>query len=106
METTNHPITTPATAGSSSCHSAHQGSGSWISRQRGLVFGGAAIVAGAALALSQHWLTVGELAPLLFVLPCAAMMLMCMRGTNRDQHTSAIPASVSSDTPANSDSRN
>jgi len=72
-----------------------------------MVFGGAAIVAGVALALSQHWLTVGELTPLLFpalfVLPCAVMMFMCMK---HGQQTSAVPASASADTPNNTDSRN
>jgi hypothetical protein len=98
METTNHPMTTPA-AGSSSCHNASQGSVSWLSRRRGLVFGGGAIVAGVALALSQHWLTVAELIPLLFLLPCAAMMFMCMKGMNHGHQTSASPASTSADTP-------
>jgi len=110
METTNHLITIPAAAGSSSCHSASPGSGGWLRRRRGLIFGGAVIVAGAALALSQHWLTVGELTPLLFpalfLLPCAAMMYMCMKGMKHDQQTSAVPASASADTPTNSDSRN
>lgn len=99
METKNHLITTPATAGSSSYHGAHQGSGSWLSRRRGLVFGGGGgIVAGTALALSQHWLTVPELAPLLFLLPCAVMMFMCMKGINHGQQTSADPASSGADT--------
>jgi len=40
----------------------------------------AQFVAGAALALSQHWLTVVDLVPLLFVVPCAVMMFMCMKG--------------------------
>jgi hypothetical protein len=59
METTNHLITTPAAAGSSSFASASQASGSWLSRRRGWVFGVGAIAAGTALALSQHlrWTT-------------------------------------------------
>jgi hypothetical protein len=106
METTNHLIKPPATGGSSSCHSASQGSGSWLRRRRGLVFGGGAIVAGTALALSQHWLTIAELTPLLFLLPCAAIMFMCMKGMNHDQQTSAAPASADADTPIGADTRN
>jgi hypothetical protein len=105
METKNHLITTPATAGSSSCHSARQGSGSWLSRRRGLVFGGGAIVAGTAVALSQHWLTVPEVAPLLLLLPCAVMMFVCMKGMNHSPPTSADPASAGTDTPMSTNTR-
>ena len=101
METTNHLITISAAAGSSSCHNANQRSGGWFRRRRGLVFGGGAIVAGTALALSQHWLTVPELTPLLFLLPCAAMMYMCIKGMNYGQQTSATPASTGADTHTN-----
>ena len=103
METTNPPIGTPVAAGSSSCHGANQSSGTWLSRRRGLVFGGGAIVAGATLALSQHWLTVAELTPLLFTLPCAVMMFMCM---NHGQQTGGAQAPASVDTPINTDTRN
>jgi hypothetical protein len=106
METTNRLITTPAAAGSSSCHSAGQGSGSWLSRRRGLVFGGAAVVAGIAFALSQHWLAVATLIPLLFLLPCAVMMFMCMKGMNHGQQTSAAPVSAGADTPTSTNTRN
>ena len=93
METTNRPITTPAAAGNSSCHDASQGPGNWLSRRRGLVFGGGAIVAGTALALSQHRLAVAELTPLLFVLPCAVMMFMCMKGMNYGTQAGAVTRS-------------
>jgi hypothetical protein len=105
METKNHLITTPATAGSSSCQSAHQGSGSWLSRRRGLVFGGGAIVAGTALALSQHWLTFPEVAPLLFLVPCAVMIFVCMKGMSHNQQTSADPPSAGADTPIGTNTR-
>jgi hypothetical protein len=98
METTHHPITIPATVGSASCHSASQGSGSWLSRKRGLVFGGGALVAGTAVALSQHWLTAAELVPLLYLLPCAAMMFMCMKGMNHGQQTGGTQDSISPET--------
>ena len=41
-----------------------------------------AAVAGTAiaLALGQNWLAAADLLPLLYVLPCAAMMFACMRG--------------------------
>jgi hypothetical protein len=106
METTNRLFTAPAAAGNASCHDASQGLGSWLSRRRGLVFGGGAIVAGTALALSQHWLAVAELTPLLFVLPCAVMMFMCMKGMNHGQQTSAAPASAGADTPTSTNTRN
>jgi hypothetical protein len=105
METINHLTTTPATAGSSSCHSAKQGSGSWFSRRRGLILGGGAIVAGIALALSQHWLAVAALTPLLFLLPCAVMMFMCMKGMNHGQQGSTAPASTPAVTPVSTDTR-
>lgn len=42
-------------------------------------------IAGAGLALSQSWITVGNLLPLLFTLPCAVMMFMCMKGMRHGQ---------------------
>jgi hypothetical protein len=106
METTNHLITTPAASGSSSYHSTDQGSGSWLSRRRGLVLGGAVIVAGIAFALSQHWLAVAALTPLLFLLPCVVMMFMCMKGMNHGQQTSAAPVSAGVDTATSTNTRN
>jgi Protein of unknown function (DUF2933) len=106
METTNRLITTPAAARSSSCHAAGQGLGSWLSRRRGLVFGGGVIVAATALALNQHWLTVAELTPLLFVLPCAVMMLMCVKGMNHGKQTGAAQASAGAETPISTVTRN
>jgi hypothetical protein len=63
----------------------------WLSRRRGLIIAGAVTTAVAALALGQHWLTVAGLTPLLFVLPCAAMMFMCMKGMNHGQQTKTTP---------------
>ena len=34
----------------------------------------------AALAVSRNWIAFATLLPLLYVLPCAAMMFMCMKG--------------------------
>jgi DUF2933 family protein len=97
MEPTQQLTTTPAAAGRSSCHGTGHGSGNRLGRRRGLILGGAAIMAATALALSHHWLTVAELAPLLFLLPCAVMMFMCMKGMNHSQQTSAAPAPTSAD---------
>jgi hypothetical protein len=45
--------------------------------------------------LSQHWLTVADLVPLLYVLPCAVMMFMCMKGSmNNGQQTDSTEASA------------
>jgi uncharacterized membrane protein len=71
-----------------------------------LVFGGAALAAGITFALSQHWFAVAALTPLLFLLPCAAMMFMCMKGMNHGQQTSAAPASAGADTPTSTNTRN
>jgi len=49
--------------------------------------------AATALALGQQWLTVAGLVPLLFVLPCAAMMFMCMKGMNHGHQTGTTQAS-------------
>lgn len=46
---------------------------------------GVVIAAGIGLALSEHWLDIAQLVPLLFVLPCIAMMFMCMKGMNHSQ---------------------
>jgi hypothetical protein len=99
METTNDLVTIPATAGSSSCHGAGRDSGGWLTRRRGLVFGGGAVAAAVAVALNQHWLTVADLPLLLFLLPCAVMMLMCMKGMNHGQQTAGAQASANADKP-------
>jgi DUF2933 family protein len=98
MEPTQQLTTIPAAAGRSSCSGTSHGSGNWPGRRRGLVLGGAVIMAATALALTRHWITVAELAPLLFLLPCAVMMFMCMKGMNHSQQTSAAPAPTSADT--------
>ena len=47
-----------------------------------------------ALALSQHWLAIADLVPLLAVLPCAVMMFHCMKGMNHGQQTDTVQASL------------
>jgi hypothetical protein len=90
---TNDQVTTP-TAGGSSCHGAGQDSPGWLSGRRGLVVGVAVAAAAIALELSQHWLSVAELVPLLVVLPCAVMMFTCMKGMNRGQQADTAQTSL------------
>jgi len=94
MGTTNRQLTTPAAGGSSS-HGAGQASPGWLSGRRDLVVGVVAAAAAAiALVLSQHWLAIADLVPLLAVLPCAVMMFHCMKGMNRGQQTDTAQASL------------
>lgn len=93
MGTANGLITTPAALG-------------WLSKPRGVVIAlGAASVA-AVIALSEHWLSITDLVPLLFVLPCAAMMLKCMKGMNRGPQTDTTQAPAQSDIPTPPATRN
>jgi hypothetical protein len=75
MQTTNQLVPITPNIGTSSR--------GWLDRRRGLILGGGALVVLLALALSQHWLTLAGLLPLLFVLPCAVMMFMCMNHAQR-----------------------
>src|SRR5712672_1280308 len=93
MGTTNRQLTTPA-AGGSFFHGAGQASPGWLSGRRDLVAGVAAAAAAIALALSQHWLAIADLVPLLAVLPCAVMMFHCMKGMDRRQETDTAEASL------------
>ena len=108
METTNGLITTPPATGRSSCHNAAQGSRSWLGGWRGLAIAGVVIAAGAGLALNQHWLAIANLVPLLFVLPCMAMMFMCMKGMNHGRQTdpTTTGAPTGGGTPTATDPRN
>jgi len=108
MEPTNGPITTPTAIGGASCRGAGHGSGSWLGRWRGFAIAGVIVAAGTMLAVSQHWLAVANLVPLLFLLPCAAMMFMCMKGMNHGQQmdTTAAAVSVRNEAPTTTDTRN
>src|SRR6266478_4232023 len=68
-------------SGGSSCHMGGQGSPGRLGRSRGLVIAAAVttVAVAGALALGQHSLAAANLLPLLYVLPCAAMMFMCMK---------------------------
>ena len=100
MKTTNNLPATSATIEGSSCHGAGYGSAGGLGRGRGFALAAAAMITGIALGLSQHWFTFRDLVPLLYVLPCAAMMFMCMKGMNHHQQTGKPPASARSDMPA------
>jgi hypothetical protein len=73
---------------------------SWLANRRGWVVFGSAAVAGTGLALGEGWVTVAGLAPVLYTLPCAAMMMFCMKGMSRgaqmtqDQTTSPLPVAA------------
>src|SRR5438445_8518048 len=98
MGTTNTQVTTPA-AGGSSRRGTTQVTRGWLGGRRRLVIVVAAVAAGAiALALGQHWLAAADLVPLLFLLPCATMMFMCLKG-NHGQQTNSPPASAQGETP-------
>lgn len=81
----NISSTPPVAASSGSCHGGAPGSLKRRSWRSGLVIVGAlAALAGVlAFAVDQRWLALSALAPLLYSLPCALMMFMCMRGMNR-----------------------
>jgi hypothetical protein len=60
----------------------------WVGRRYGLmIIGGAVIAIIVALALRQHWVAAADLLPLLFTLPCAAMMAMRMRSMTAGRQT-------------------
>ncbi|MBN9563495.1 MAG: DUF2933 domain-containing protein [Alphaproteobacteria bacterium] len=69
--------------------SASSGGSGWLAKRRGLIIAGLFIVAAAAFAVSQNWIAFATLLPLLFVLPCAAMMVMCMKGMGNGQQPNA-----------------
>jgi hypothetical protein len=91
MAATNGQVIAPATGGSS-----------WLVRRRGLVIA-VAVVAAAAVALGQSWVALADLVPLLYVLPCAAMMFVCMKGMSHGQQTETKQISAQNDMPASSD---
>lgn len=73
-----------------SCRGQGRGRASWLAPRRVWLWSvtGLAIVAGAGFALSQNWITASNLLLLLLVLPCAAMMFMCMKGMRHGKHDS------------------
>ena len=56
-----------------------QGIRGWLGSRQGLIVAGV-VLAIPAIVLGWKWLGAAAMLQLLFVLPCAAMMLTCMRG--------------------------
>jgi hypothetical protein len=94
MGTANRQMTTPAARGTG------QASPGWLSGRGRLVVAVAAAAAAIALALSQHWLAIADLVPLLAVLPCTVMMFLCVKGMNRGQQTDTAQASLRNEAPS------
>jgi hypothetical protein len=59
----------------------------WLAKRRGWVLLGSAAVGGTGVALGEGWVTIEGLAPLLYTLPCAVMMIFCMKGMSRGMQT-------------------
>ena len=70
----------PQGASCGMCQGSGSSSAGWLGRYRGWILLGGAAVAGTGLALGEGWVTVAGLTPLLYSLPCAVMMIFCMRG--------------------------
>lgn len=68
---------------------------SWVAKHRGWVVLGLAAVAGTGVALGEGWVTIAGLTPILYSLPCAVMMLFCMKGMGGGTQTAQNPAPVS-----------
>ena len=105
MKTTNDRAVAPAND-SFSPYVVRGGSPSWLRRWYGLAITGTVTAGVVALALGQHWLAIADLAPLLFIMPCAAMMFMCMKGMNHGQQNDSAPASARNDTSTATDIQN
>lgn len=97
MESTNGLITIPPDTGAPVRPGSTQGSSGGLGGRPALAVAGVVIAAGIGLALSQHWLDLATLVPLLFVLPCMAMMFMCIKGMNRSQQTDSTTKRRSTD---------
>lgn len=86
VESANALAAFPAPAiNGASCHDPDQVSPNWLLRWRNWIIVGLILAAGAALAVGQHWLALADLLPLLYLLPCAGMMAMCMKGMKHGQ---------------------
>jgi len=57
----------------------------WLRRGRGMLVLVTAVAGIVALASGWYWLGFAAIAPLLFLLPCAAMMAFCMKGTGNGE---------------------
>lgn len=106
MESTNGLITTAPATGAPSRRGATQSD--WLGGRRGWVVAAVVFAAVTGLVLSQHWLGIADLVPLLFVLPCMAMMFMCMKGMNhgRQGDSTSVPGSSGDGAPTATHPRN
>ena len=101
------PVPPANAAGCPMSYSSGSLSPGWVAKRRGWIVAGAAAVAGTGVALGEGWVTVAGLTPILYTLPCAVMMLFCMRGMSRgmqaqDQtqnQAAALPAAAVADAP-------
>jgi len=82
MQAVNALTAAPAPEPSKSC-GVSRASPSRLNRRMMIALCVAATLGLTALGLGQNWLSIAGLLPFLYVLPCAAMMLMCMKGMNR-----------------------
>ena len=96
METTRSEVLPPAYRSVSSRFLGADVSG-WLGQRRSFVIAGVAIAASAVPAV---WVALTDPARLLFFLPCAVMMFMCMKGMSQESQVEATLASPPSDTPA------
>ncbi|TXH33889.1 MAG: DUF2933 domain-containing protein [Rhodospirillaceae bacterium] len=80
-------VTPPSANQRPPCHRNGRNLGSLLGRRRELYLAGSAAVLALSLALSQHWLTLAALAPFLYILPCALMMFVCMKGMGHNRQT-------------------
>ena len=102
MQTTNTAITIAATDNTSSYGTAKI-TPAWVGR--GLIVAAVAALCATALALGYHWIAAADLLTLLYVLPGAAMMLMCMKG-HHGRATRGAPASGPDRAPNITEARN
>jgi len=105
MNTTSDRAVAPAND-SFSRYVVRGGSPSWLRRWYGLVVAGAVAAGVVAFALDKHWLAIADLAQLLFILPCAVMMFICMKGMNRGQQNDSAQASDRNETSPATDIQN
>ena len=59
--------------------------------------------AGLGFALGHSWIALADLAPLLYVAPCAAMIFMCMKGMNRSEQGDAVHSAAVAEIESRSD---
>jgi hypothetical protein len=106
MGTTNDFATVSAGTRGVPGHGVRPGPSRWSCR--GLIL--ACVIAAAATAIAfvyyRHWFAAVDLVSLLYVLPCVAIILICMKHMNHNKQVDAARASERSDATTDSDARN